>query len=201
MPRALVIVDFQNDFTPGGALAVAEGDAIAPRIDALARSGEFDFVVATRDLAPFLKITDEDIERQFQINFRATVELLQAALPPMKERGWGRVLTIGSINQVRPEPELAIYAALKSAQYNLCINLAKQYAPFNVMINNLSPGLVATERNRWRAIPRPRPPGRPVILVANCVSSISVPICEPALSSMPETSPPAPGACSSSAPA
>ena len=68
----------------------------------------------------------------------------------MKERGWGRVLTIGSVNQVRPDPELAIYAALKSAQYNLCINLAKQYAPFNVMINNLSPGLVATERNRWR---------------------------------------------------
>ncbi len=78
------------------------------------------------------------------------VDLLQAALPGMKERGWGRVLTIGSINQVKPEPELSIYAALKSAQHNLCINLARQYAPFNVMINNLSPGLVATERNRWR---------------------------------------------------
>jgi nicotinamidase/pyrazinamidase len=50
--RALVIVDFQNDFTPGGALAVAEGDLIAPRIDALARSGEFDLVVATRDWHP-----------------------------------------------------------------------------------------------------------------------------------------------------
>jgi nicotinamidase/pyrazinamidase len=50
--RALVIVDFQNDFTPGGALAVAEGDAIAPRIDALARAGGFDFVVATRDWHP-----------------------------------------------------------------------------------------------------------------------------------------------------
>lgn len=99
---------------------------------------------------PFLEVTDEQIERQFRINFRATVELLQAALPPMKERGWGRVLTIGSINQVKPEPELSIYAALKSAQHNLCINLARQYAPFNVMINNLSPGLVATERNRWR---------------------------------------------------
>jgi nicotinamidase/pyrazinamidase len=49
---ALIIVDFQNDFTPGGALAVAEGDAIAPRVDALARSGEFDFVVATRDWHP-----------------------------------------------------------------------------------------------------------------------------------------------------
>ena len=99
---------------------------------------------------PFLEVTGDEIQRQFQINFRATVELLQAALPAMKQHGWGRVLTIGSINQVRPEPDLAIYAALKSAQHNLCFNLAKQYAPFNVMINNLSPGLVATERNRWR---------------------------------------------------
>ena len=52
MTRALVIVDFQNDFTPGGALAVSEGDAIAPRIDALARSGEYELVVATRDWHP-----------------------------------------------------------------------------------------------------------------------------------------------------
>jgi nicotinamidase/pyrazinamidase len=52
MPSALVIVDFQNDFTPGGALAVRDGDAIAPRIDALARSGDYDLVVATRDWHP-----------------------------------------------------------------------------------------------------------------------------------------------------
>jgi nicotinamidase/pyrazinamidase len=52
MARALVIVDFQNDFTSGGALAVNDGDAIGPRVDALARSGGFDFVVATRDWHP-----------------------------------------------------------------------------------------------------------------------------------------------------
>jgi nicotinamidase/pyrazinamidase len=52
VPRALVIVDFQNDFTPGGALAVRDGDAIAGRIDELARSGEYDLVVATRDWHP-----------------------------------------------------------------------------------------------------------------------------------------------------
>jgi nicotinamidase/pyrazinamidase len=49
---ALVIVDFQNDFTPGGALAVREGDAIAARIDELARSGDYALVVATRDWHP-----------------------------------------------------------------------------------------------------------------------------------------------------
>jgi nicotinamidase/pyrazinamidase len=50
--RALVIVDFQNDFCPGGALAVPEGDAIAGRLNELAASGEFDLVVATRDWHP-----------------------------------------------------------------------------------------------------------------------------------------------------
>ena len=52
MGRALVIVDFQNDFTPGGALGVPEGDAIAPRLNMLAHSGQFDLVVATRDWHP-----------------------------------------------------------------------------------------------------------------------------------------------------
>ncbi|MBE2320480.1 bifunctional nicotinamidase/pyrazinamidase [Solirubrobacter sp. CPCC 204708] len=52
MARALVIVDFQNDFTPGGALAVPDGDRIADRINALATSGDYDLVVATRDWHP-----------------------------------------------------------------------------------------------------------------------------------------------------
>ncbi len=52
MSRALLIIDFQNDFTPGGALAVPDGDAIADRINALAASGDYDLVVATRDWHP-----------------------------------------------------------------------------------------------------------------------------------------------------
>jgi nicotinamidase/pyrazinamidase len=50
--RALIVVDFQNDFTPGGALAVSDGDAIAERVNELAASGDFDLVVATRDWHP-----------------------------------------------------------------------------------------------------------------------------------------------------
>jgi nicotinamidase/pyrazinamidase len=50
--EALVIVDFQNDFTPGGALAVAEGDAIADHLNALAADPRFELVVATRDWHP-----------------------------------------------------------------------------------------------------------------------------------------------------
>jgi nicotinamidase/pyrazinamidase len=53
VPDALVIVDFQNDFTPpDGALAVPGGDAIAPRLNALARDERFALVIATRDWHP-----------------------------------------------------------------------------------------------------------------------------------------------------
>jgi nicotinamidase/pyrazinamidase len=52
MNRALLIIDFQNDFVPGGALPVPDGDAIAPRVTELLDSGEFELVVATRDWHP-----------------------------------------------------------------------------------------------------------------------------------------------------
>jgi nicotinamidase/pyrazinamidase len=52
VPEALVVVDFQNDFTPGGALAVPSGDDIAPRVAELIDSGRFALVVATRDWHP-----------------------------------------------------------------------------------------------------------------------------------------------------
>ena len=68
----------------------------------------------------------------------------------MAERGWGRVLTLGSVQQANPIIELAVYAGLKSAQYNLVVNLSRQYVKSGVTINNLSPGLIDTDRNRFR---------------------------------------------------
>ena len=47
-----MIVDFQNDFTPDGALAVPHGDEIAEKLNDLAASDRFDLVVATRDWHP-----------------------------------------------------------------------------------------------------------------------------------------------------
>ena len=52
MARALIIVDYQNDFCPGGALAVPGGDEIAGRLNELAGSGDYELVVATRDWHP-----------------------------------------------------------------------------------------------------------------------------------------------------
>ena len=48
--KALIIVDLQNDFCPGGALPVKEGDRIVPLVNALQKS--FDLVVATQDWHP-----------------------------------------------------------------------------------------------------------------------------------------------------
>ncbi|SHG93299.1 bifunctional nicotinamidase/pyrazinamidase [Cognatishimia maritima] len=50
MPKALIVIDVQNDFCPGGALAVPGGDAIVPGINAL--MAEFDAVILTQDWHP-----------------------------------------------------------------------------------------------------------------------------------------------------
>jgi nicotinamidase-related amidase len=52
MSEALLIIDFQNDFTPGGALGVDGGDTIAGRLNELAADPRFELVVATRDWHP-----------------------------------------------------------------------------------------------------------------------------------------------------
>jgi NAD(P)-dependent dehydrogenase (short-subunit alcohol dehydrogenase family) len=143
----------------GCRVMIAEADfamagAAGRTVEAVVRElGGIDVLVVCASIqyrTSFDTLTNEQIERQIQINFRASIELMRAVLPPMKARGFGRVLTIGSVNQTKPEAELSVYAALKSAQHNLAINLARECAPFGVTVNNLSPGLIATERNRWR---------------------------------------------------
>lgn len=85
--------------------------------------------------------------RQFDANFLSVLELAQAVLPGMQERAWGRFVTIGSVQQVRPNPQLVTYAALKSALVNLVRNLAQQVARSGVTVNNIAPGAIGTERN------------------------------------------------------
>jgi NAD(P)-dependent dehydrogenase (short-subunit alcohol dehydrogenase family) len=139
--------------------AAVEADFGAPKAatdcvrEARSRLGGLDVLVVCASIqyrTPFEEITDDEIERQIQINFRATLELFKAVLPEMRANRFGRILTVGSVNQTAPESVLSVYAALKSAQHNLVINLAREYAPLGITINNLSPGLVATERNKWR---------------------------------------------------
>nr|WP_249188684.1 SDR family oxidoreductase [Burkholderia dolosa] len=105
---------------------------------------------STQTREPFASVTAESVAKHARVNFEASVEMLQAALPAMADAGWGRVISIGSLNQNRPDPELAVYAAMKAAHHNLIRNLARVHAANGVTLNTVSPGLISTPRNAWR---------------------------------------------------
>ncbi|OSP56379.1 SDR family NAD(P)-dependent oxidoreductase [Pseudoruegeria sp. SK021] len=98
----------------------------------------------------FWRQTPTDIAVQLQVNITANIALLQAVLPSMQAEGYGRIVTIGSVQEVAPSPEMPIYAMTKAALRNLIENLAVQCASDNVMINNIAPGLIQTDRNAFR---------------------------------------------------
>ena len=78
----------------------------------------------------------------------------------MADRGWGRIVAIGSIQQVRQNPASIVYAAMKSATANLVENLARQYGRSGITVNTVAPGLIATD-NRRPARQRGHPAGPP----------------------------------------
>lgn len=93
-------------------------------------------------------ITREQAIELFNINLFSALDLTQRLAPPMITRGWGRMLMIGSVQQMVPHPEMALYAASKSALENLTRNLAKQLASSGVTANTLAPGVIDTDRNK-----------------------------------------------------
>jgi NAD(P)-dependent dehydrogenase (short-subunit alcohol dehydrogenase family) len=105
---------------------------------------------------PYDEITRERFDRQIGVNLRSPLELLQDLVPPMGRRGWGRVVTIGSVQQVRPHPQMMVYAGTKAAQLNWAWNLARQFGGQGVTVNNLAPGAILTARNRVQRIPTGR---------------------------------------------
>jgi NAD(P)-dependent dehydrogenase (short-subunit alcohol dehydrogenase family) len=113
--------------------------------------GQVDILVLNASieiLEPVGGISREAYDRQVAVNLTATLDLLQALVPAMADRGWGRVVTIGSIQQIRPHPQMMVYAGSKAMQANWVVNLARQYGAQGVRANNLAPGVIATARNR-----------------------------------------------------
>jgi len=92
-------------------------------------------------------VTNEEYELQMNTNFRASLLLIQELYSGMKKKNWGRILTVGSVQQVRPHQQMIVYSASKVAQVSLVKSMAPQFAPFGVTINNLAPGAIATGRN------------------------------------------------------
>ncbi|MEO6282214.1 MAG: SDR family oxidoreductase [Dyadobacter sp.] len=90
--------------------------------------------------------TEKDFDAQVSANFKSTLLLMQRFAPEMISKGWGRILTIGSVQQVKPHPSMIIYAATKSAVLNMVQNVAMQLADKGITVNNLAPGVIGTPR-------------------------------------------------------
>ena len=143
---------------PGGAAAVPVfsldlGDAGQAEVladGARAARGHVDILVLCASgqfTRAWTDITAGEFTRQVDVNLRATLILLQRLVPPMQARRWGRVVAIGSVQQVKPHKEMLVYAGTKAAQLSWMRNLATQVAGDGVTMNNVAPGCIDTARN------------------------------------------------------
>ena len=64
-----------------------------------------------------------NLKKNMPVNLKSSFELIKVVLPHMKAQKWGRVLSIGSVNQWKQNPRLSVYSTTKSAQVNLIMNL------------------------------------------------------------------------------
>lgn len=96
---------------------------------------------------PWQEITTEACYEQLNCNFVSSMLLVQAAVPHMKETGWGRIITIGSVQEAKPHPDMLVYSASKAAQTNMMQSLSLQLARNGITVNNIAPGVIYTDRN------------------------------------------------------
>ncbi|MBR2020074.1 MAG: SDR family oxidoreductase [Clostridia bacterium] len=96
---------------------------------------------------PWQEITPEACLEQLNCNLISSMLLMQAVAPHMKERGWGRIITVGSVQETKPHPDMLVYAASKAAQTNMMQSLSLQLAKDGITVNNVAPGVIYTDRN------------------------------------------------------
>ena len=89
----------------------------------------------------------DQYEEIMNCNVKSSYWMIRKYTPAMKEKRWGRVVTLGSVNQYNQHPELSLYGVSKAAQMKMVKNIAPALAPFGVTVNNVAPGAIATPRN------------------------------------------------------
>lgn len=115
------------------------------------KSGTVDILVLNASVQyrkKWEEITDEEFDTQINCNLRASLKLIQQAVPAMRLKHWGRIVTIGSVQEAKPHPDMLVYSASKAAQTLMAKSLAAQLAKDGITVNNVAPGVIYTDRNK-----------------------------------------------------
>lgn len=111
---------------------------------------EVDVLVLNASLqyrTPWKEITTKACYEQLNCNFVSSMMLIQAAAGHMQKMGWGRIITVGSVQEAKPHPDMLVYSASKAAQTNMVKSLSLQLAKDGITVNNVAPGVIYTDRN------------------------------------------------------
>lgn len=114
------------------------------------KTGGVDILVLNASMQikkPWDAFMEDDFDKHITCNLKSTYFIIKKYISYMKENKWGRIVTLGSINQYNNHPELLIYGITKAAQYKMVQNIAPYIAPFGITINNVAPGAIDTPRN------------------------------------------------------
>ncbi|MEU6999090.1 SDR family oxidoreductase [Nonomuraea sp. NPDC046570] len=134
-------------------LADVEDPAAALRVVAETREvlGPVDILVANAGGPPagkFVEVGLAEWDVAIQRNLLGTVRLMHAVLPDMRERGWGRIVTITSRSVREVLDGLALSNATRTAVAGVVRTLAREVGRDGVLVNNVLPGPIDTDRLR-----------------------------------------------------
>jgi 3-oxoacyl-[acyl-carrier protein] reductase len=82
----------------------------------------------------------------YQINVLSAVRMIQGCIPTMKQRGWGRIINLGTIGSHQPNNIMPAYYAAKGAMATMSASLTKELGGTGINVNTVSPGLIRTEQ-------------------------------------------------------
>ena len=119
------------------------------RAKVLDAAGDLDILVTNAGGPPPGMWTDwvrEDFIKALDANMLTPIALMKAVVPGMMERGWGRVVNITSQSVKSPIPVLGLSNSARAGLTGYVAGTSRQVAPSGVVINNLLPGIHATDR-------------------------------------------------------
>ena len=105
---------------------------------------------------------DEPWHHALELNLMTTLRLSRAAIPHLVARGGGSITNIVSIAVKQPIPHLILSNTARSAVIGLAKTMATEFAPHNVRVNNVCPGVILTDRITSLAATRAEASGRAV---------------------------------------